>query len=43
VSEIDRKRIAAVKVLEGMSYYFDGVTWHAPRHRTGGRPGSLCS
>lgn len=31
MGEIDRKRVAAVKVLEGMGYRFDGVAWKAPR------------
>ena len=30
MGEIDRKRVTAVKVLEGMGCRFDGQTWYAP-------------
>ena len=30
MSGIDKQRIAAVRILEGMGFTFDGSTWHPP-------------
>lgn len=30
MGEIDRKRVAAVRVLEALGYRFDGRTWQPP-------------